>query len=166
MQRQNTNDLELTAALLGAQGLRRAYPLVAFDRPRMTLSDWIAEGLRAAEWRRNPVRADGDEQPGRRFATRDQAASREPSDRLLAFSSSGSQLPRSGVVGLATNQGCLVAVFGYQILKDTDGGRFLVIRGPSKAALIGDGLVGDHVKATIERLSDTMGCCRTILRNW
>lgn len=166
MQRQSTNDLELTAALLGAQGLRRAYPLVVFDRPRMTLSDWIAEGLRAAEWRRTPVRSGEAERPKRGWPARGQTADREPSDRLLAFSSSGSQLPRSGVVGLATNQGCLVAVFGYQILKDTDGGRFLVIRGPSKAALIRDGLVGDHVKATIERLSDTMGCCRTILRNW
>jgi hypothetical protein len=161
MQRQNTNALDLTAALLGAQGLRRAYPLVAFDRPRMTLTDWIAEGLRAAEWRRTSIKSGEGERP-----KRGSTPPREPSDRLLAFSSSGSPLPRCGVVGLATNQGCLVAVFGYQILKDSDGGRFLVIRGPSKAALIGDGLVGDHVKATIERLSDTMGCCRTILRNW
>lgn len=78
--------LVLTPTLLGRDGVRRAFTLVAPDRPGLTLDAWIAEsggGL--------PVR-----------------------DRLLT-AGDGTGLPAHGLVGLTAPTGCLFAVFGYSV---------------------------------------------------
>ena len=76
--------LVLTPTLLGRDGVRRAFTLIAVDRPGLTLDAWIAES--------------GTDLPVR--------------DRLLA-PHDGLDLPRRGLVGLSAPTGCLFAVFGY-----------------------------------------------------
>lgn len=165
MSRAAPRETALKAALLGAEGLRRAFPLVAFDRPKLELRDWIWEGLREFAVDRNGGSGGSDRgEEGPMLATEpDRVPAR---DRPLSFSSAGGPLPRSGVIGLSSDQGCLFAVFGYQVLRSCQGDRTLVVRGPSMAALIGEGLVRSHLNSTIERLAGALGCAQTVRKDW
>jgi len=79
---------------------------------------------------------------------------------------SASDMPRQGIVGIATERGCVFAVFGYRVIFSQAGSRVLEVRGPSSAALLGAGLIADGVNRAIDSLLGGLGCTKAVLRDW
>ena len=92
MRPQDRSEPTISARLLGEEGLLRAYPLVALDRSGLALEDWVAENQALGMPKHIP-------------------------DRPLDVSAAGGQVPRHGLVGLASGRGCLLAVYAYQVDK-------------------------------------------------
>lgn len=129
--------LVLTPTLLGRDGVRRAFTLVAVDRPTLTLDAWIAES-------------------GANLPLR---------DRLLA-PHQAMALPPRGLVGLTAPTGCLFAVFGYAVEAGPAGPGRLAVRGPSWHAPMGGRLVPEGIDETIIRLAAELGCAGHDRRPW
>ena len=145
MRPQDRSEPTISARLLGEEGLLRAYPLVALDRSGLAFEDWVAENQALIQALGMP---------------------KHIPDRPLDVSAAGGQVPRHGLVGLASGRGCLLAVYAYQVDKSPGGHRVLEIRGPSLAGLILDGMLTERLNQSIDTVCGALGCARAVLRDW
>src|SRR3546814_9006097 len=98
----------LAPTLLGRDGVRRAFTLVAPDRPGLTLDAWIAEHDHGLPDRDRPL-----------------TFCMPASEALPPGTLSTGTLPCRGLIGLSAPTGCLFAVFGYSVPPHA---RLLVVR--------------------------------------